>query len=158
MTPMVDLGFLLISFFIFTTRLSEPQVLKLFMPNDKYTGIAPNTAGEGVTMTILLDKENRIFYYHGFPEKAMASGEVFTSNYHTLRGIGLEIRKKQLAIDQSGKYPQGRKEMVVLIKATSGASYKNLVDVLDEMLINNVKKYAVLKPSEEDIKFLETRN
>lgn len=154
MTPMVDLGFLLITFFIFTTRLAEPQALKLFMPNDQDITVSPNTTGEGLTLTILLDGNNQIHYYHGMPEKALAKGEIFSSNYHPRKGIGQVIRDKQAAIDQSGKYPEGRKGMVVIIKAGPEASYKNMVDVLDEMLINGVSKYAVVKPSAEESGFL----
>ncbi len=154
MTPMVDLGFLLITFFIFTTRLGEPQALKLFMPNDQDKTITPNTTGEGLTLTILLDGKNTIHYYHGMPEKALANGEIFSSNYHSRKGIGQVIRDKQQAIDQSGKYPEGRKGMVVIIKAGPEASYKNMVDVLDEMLINGVTKYAVVKPSADELRFL----
>ncbi len=80
MTPMVDLGFLLITFFIFTTRLGEPQALKLFMPNDQDKTITPSTTGKGLTLTILLDGENVIHYYHGMPEQALANREVFLSN------------------------------------------------------------------------------
>lgn len=154
MTPMVDLGFLLITFFIFTTRLAEPQALKLFMPNDQDITVNPNTAGEGLTLTILLNGQHSIYYYHGMPEKALANGKVFPTNYHPLKGIGQVIRDKQAAIDQSGKYPEGRKGMVVLIKAGPEASYKNMVDVLDEMLINGVSKYAVVKPSGEELAIL----
>ncbi|MBN8666349.1 MAG: biopolymer transporter ExbD [Chitinophagales bacterium] len=154
MTPMVDLGFLLITFFIFTTRLGEPQALKLFLPNDQDKTITPNTTGEGLTLTILLDGKNVIHYYHGMPETALANGEVFSSNYHPQKGIGQVIRDKQKAIDESGKYPEGRKGMVVIIKAGPHASYKNMVDMLDEMLINGVSKYAVVKPSGEELSFL----
>jgi len=64
------------------------------------------------------------------------------------------IHDKQQAIDQSGKYPEGRSSMVVIIKSSPEASYKNLVDALDEMVINQVKKYAVVKPSDEDLMIL----
>jgi len=151
---MVDLGFLLITFFIFTTRLGEPQALKLFMPNDQDKTISPNTTGEGLTLTILLDEGNNIFYYHGIPENAIAAGKIFNSTYYPKNGIGQVIRNKQNDIDQSGKYPEGRKGMVVIIKPGPESSYKNMGDVLDEMLINGVSKYAVVKPSVEELQFL----
>jgi biopolymer transport protein ExbD len=58
MTPMVDLGFLLISFFIFTTSISTPAVTKLFMPAD---GV-PSKLGESNALTLLLGNNNTLFY------------------------------------------------------------------------------------------------
>jgi biopolymer transport protein ExbD len=62
MTPMVDLGFLLITFFIITTQLSKPSVVKLNMPKEsKYS----TTVGESNALTFILDKDDRVYYYHG---------------------------------------------------------------------------------------------
>ena len=62
MTPMVDLGFLLISFFIFTTEISKPRVTNLYMPK----GVDSTRIAESKSLTILLsDDDDNIFYYNG---------------------------------------------------------------------------------------------
>ena len=67
MTPMVDLGFLLIAFFIFTTEVSKPTITNLYMPDDKGD---PTTVSQNKSLTILLGSYNRLFYYYGNPEEA----------------------------------------------------------------------------------------
>src|SRR5438874_8900281 len=63
-TPMVDLGFLLITFFIFTTTLARPTAMKLVMPDDRPTNIK-SLASEEKTITLLAGRNNRLFYYPG---------------------------------------------------------------------------------------------
>lgn len=58
LAPMVDLGFLLITFFIFTTRLSQPMTINLVMPAN---GDIPASK----TVKLVLEAENRVFYYPG---------------------------------------------------------------------------------------------
>src|SRR3977135_3715048 len=66
LTPMVDLGFLLITFFMYTTTLAKPKTMEINMPykdpNDK---VEPNKIKESVALTILLSKNHRVYYYEG---------------------------------------------------------------------------------------------
>lgn len=133
MTPMVDLGFLLITFFVFTTTVSEPRATDLLMPKDDTT--KPQTIPKSLVLTVLLDDNDRVYYYHGDFNEALKANEIFETNYSTYDGIGKVIRQKQKDIDASKKFPEGRKGMMLLIKPTSNSTYKNVVDALDEATI-----------------------
>jgi biopolymer transport protein ExbD len=154
MTPMVDLGFLLITFFVFTTSLSQPAAMKLNMPAH---GIEGPTLAESLALSVLLDGKNRIYYYHGSWEEAERNSEIFKTNYSTLSGLGEIIRQKQKAIDASGKFPEGKNELMLLIKPGKESTYQHLVDALDEALINDVKKYAVVEMTKEEKEWLRIR-
>ena len=145
MTPMVDLGFLLITFFIFTTTMSESKAMKLFMPTDK----GKSELGESKALTVLLAQNNKVYAYPGKFEDAVKQNKIILTNYDESFGIGNLIRLKQEQLQQTDK-KEGRDGLVFLIKPTAQSSYKNVVDALDETIINGVKKYMVLDPSAEE--------
>ena len=133
LTPMVDLGFLLITFFIFTTSLSQPMAMFLPMPDDKTDN---NTlASDSKTLQLILESNSRIRYFHG-NDSTHAS---FTD--YSASGLRQVILDKIAAVGSKFHNPD---ETVVLIHPTNTARYGNLVDVLDEMKINKVKKYMLL--------------
>ncbi len=138
MTPMVDLGFLFITFFIFTTSISEPTSMPLNMPKKG----APIDVPESKTLNIIVGKQNKIIAYEGmWPHGA---GLMQTD----LKEVGNIVRNKQQVIE---KQQQGNSsEMVVIIKPLKTASYGGLVGVLDEMIINRVRLYAVVDPMPEE--------
>lgn len=153
LTPMVDLGFLLITFFIFTTSMSTPKAMKLVMPKD-----APREdqteVGQSTALTVIPLNENRLFYYHGELTEAVRTNTFGVTSYSIKDGLGQVVRNKQAVLDRVGK----RKELVIMIKPTPESNYQNLVNVLDEMLINDVKRYAVmdLTPEEKDIAYAKS--
>jgi len=151
MTPMVDLGFLLITFFVITTELSKPVTLNLNMPKEG----PPITLGESDALTVLLGKNNAIYYYHGDWHDALKANEIFQTNFSAKEGFRKVIREKQQHLDISNT-KEKRKGLMLLIKAGEDALYSNVIDMLDEALINDVKKYTVLKLSEEEMKYLAT--
>lgn len=158
MTPMVDLGFLLITFFVFTTTMSTPKATDLFMPKDP-TDIKDSTKLiNDLALTVLLDDNNKIYYYNGIFNDALQANEIFETNYSTYNGIGKIIRQKQRDIDASGKFADGRRGLMLLIKPSTLSNYKNVVDALDEAVINDVRKYAILEPSPEEIKYIKEKN
>ena len=154
MTPMVDLGFLLITFFDFTTTMSTPKATDLFMPKDdiKHPPPLPNS----LALSLLLDDNNRVYYYNGDFREAAKANKIFETNYSAYEGIGKIIRQKQKDIDASGAFADGRKGMMLLIKPTSKSVYKNVIDALDEAVINDVRKYAIVEPANEEMEYIKT--
>lgn len=149
MTPMVDLGFLLISFFVITTELSKPTAMDIIMP----TQGQPIELKDSDAVTILLDKDNTIWYYLGSWEKAKSNNTIFKTTFSGKDGLRKILNDKQHFLDGFNK-EEGRNGLMLLVKPTSNASYKNLVDVLDEVTINVIKKYVVVNPSQEEIEWL----
>jgi biopolymer transport protein ExbD len=156
MTPMVDLGFLLITFFVFTTTMSTPKATDLFMPKDDTTH--PQPLPNSLALSLLLDNNNKVYYYNGDFKEAVNANKIFETNYSTYGGIGKIIRQKQKDIDASGKFADGRKGLMLLIKPTSGSVYKNVIDALDEAVINDVRKYAIVEPANEEIVYIKNRD
>jgi biopolymer transport protein ExbD len=151
MTPMVDLGLLLITFFVFTATLSKPSVVKLNMPKKEGP---PATLGDSYALTVLLDDHDRIYYYNGNWKDALATGQVFKTNYSESNGLGNVIREKEKLL-VAGKAKEGRDGLMLLIKAGKGASYQNVIDALDEAMINVVKKYTILSTEKEETEWME---
>lgn len=158
LTPMVDLGFLLITFFVFTTTTSSPSVTDLYMPKDSSDTIKQAKLPEGLALTFLLIKDNRVFYYNGTWDEAIGSGAVFETNFSYMNGIGEVIRDKQKILHESGKYSDGKRGLMLLIKPGDGATYKNVIDALDEVLINDVKKYAIVDPDKKEIIYMKPKD
>jgi biopolymer transport protein ExbD len=127
----VDLGFLLITFFIFTTTMSQPTAMKLFLPKDTDKPEEQNKVKASGALTLLLGKNDQIFYYEG--ELAPDASNFKTTSFKDIRKV---IIDKKRATDE--------KDFVVVIKPDNDATYKNTVDILDEMTINDVKRYAMV--------------
>lgn len=139
LTPMVDLGFLLITFFIFTTSLSEPKAFKLALP-DESSIVDYNKVNENKVISLVLKDNQTVGYYLGTDLQHMQ----FTNYATDLRSIILQ--KKADMVRQYGKAD----DLMVLIKPTDNAAYGNVVDALDEMLITNVKIYMLLDAKPEE--------
>ena len=144
MTPMVDLGFLLITFFILTTQMNQPAVAKLYMPKEGAVMKIP----ESRSLTILIGDKTNLFYYFGTEEDAIKQKTIYPTGYAE-NAIGNIIRLKQISLGPA------RDSLIVLIKASRTSAYKNLVDVLDEMIINNVRRYSIADISKDEESFLE---
>lgn len=138
LTPMVDLGFLLITFFIFTTKMGEPKSMKVNLPVD-----TPDSSKveANKTLNIVLGKNDKVWYYSGDELNKITSTDY-------ANGIRKIIIDKKNLIRQAY---QGAGKMTVLIKPTPLSSYKNLVDILDEMTINQVSTHVLMDPNAEEI-------
>ncbi len=136
LTPMVDLGFLLITFFIFTTSMSQPTAFKLNLPADVKDPNQQNKLNENSALTILLGKDNNVFYYTGQLDPA---GKNFKStNFKDIRQV---IMDKKNNTDST---------FMVVIKPNDQSTYKNVVNILDEMSINLVGRYALVDISQPE--------
>jgi biopolymer transport protein ExbD len=140
LTPMVDLGFLLITFFIFTTTMSQPTAMKLNLPDDTATPEEQNKAKESGAFTILLGKDNNVFFYEGI--LAPNGANFKSSNFKDIRN---EIIRKKQSTDTA--------DLVVVIKPSDESTYRNVIDILDEMSINVIKRYALvdISPVEDQL-------
>jgi biopolymer transport protein ExbD len=161
MTPMVDLGFLLITFFIFTATMSTPNTMRLIMPKDEKNPEKQTEVKESGALTILMGKGNQVYYYEG---QLKPDGSNFmTSNYTDIRSV---IQKKKADVMQLGRslgYPKDSldKDLVVVIKPDADATYRNTVDILDEMTINNIMRFALIditEPEKQAIALTEQKN
>ena len=141
LTPMCDLGFLLITFFIFTTTISQPTAMRLALPDDKVKPEDQNKIKESGALTILLGKDHNVFYYEG--ELAPDGSNFKASNFKDIRKE--IINKKQ----------QADTNLVVVIKPDDESTYKDFIDILDEMSINVVKRYAVVDISPVEDRYVK---
>ena len=182
MTPLVDLAFLLLTFFVLTSTFSKPKVLRMIFP-EKLEKDNPNVKPPEVKngLTILLTENDQIYYYNGALNKET---EMIRTDYTKkgLRSILVErnaplidkLKKLQIElgkanendtatknrVEREAKEAQIASKLVVLVKHSKDATYENVIDVVDEFLITQVAKYFVVEEGldlmeEELIKNLE---
>ncbi|MEI9908552.1 MAG: biopolymer transporter ExbD [Bacteroidota bacterium] len=164
MTPMVDLGFLLITFFIFTATMSSPVAMDLNMPKDTKDLKDQTEVKQSGALTIMLGKGDQVYYYEGELTPENASTSFKQTTFKGIRDVIINKRKEVIsnykgspACEQKAK-DKGRdpktecadEDFVVVIKPDDDATYKNTVDILDEMTINNVKRFAMVKISDTE--------
>jgi biopolymer transport protein ExbD len=131
LTPMVDLGFLLITFFVFTTTMSKPTVMKMNEPKDEKPEEEMKVK-ESAVMTILLGRADQVYYYMGTLTEENASAQFKSTGYKEIRQVILDKRNSVPNGDQS------KSDLMYIIKADSASTFKNVIDILDEMSINNI--------------------
>ena len=156
MTPMVDLGFLLITFFIFTATMSSPTTMDLNMPKDTEKKEEETKVKQSGALTIMLSKKDKVYYYEG--ELAPDGANFKSTDFKGIRDVIIKKKKDVIAsytpnAECEAKAKEKGKpvsdcfdtDFVVVIKPTPDANYKNTVDILDEMTINMVKRFAMIK-------------
>lgn len=177
-TPMVDLGFLLITFFMLTTSMNKPQTMEINMPvkDKELTEEDKTKVKASQAMTVLLTKDNKVVYYF-VDEKTGEPGTPQVTNFGKagIRAVLLnENRMRNARVDsipiykellQTNKIEEKEfrekvaaikayeKGLIVIIKANDDSKYKNLVDILDEMNICNIGRFAIvdITPVEVDM-------
>jgi biopolymer transport protein ExbD len=155
LTAMVDLAFLLITFFMLTTTLSKPQSMSLGLPDkeDKPDPKNQVKVDENRTMTILLGDDDKLVRYVGLLATPVSGGAPKDFTYGK-DGIRKELlSRKKLVLEYTGNKDKG---MIVIIKPSKKSTYRNLVDILDEMAIADVPTYAIVNDyTPEEKKLLE---
>jgi len=173
-TPMVDLGFLLITFFMLTTTLSKPQTMEINMPAKEDVPEDERTKfPESQTMTLILGEKNQVYHYIGIKDPILDSTDYGPNGIRKV--LLTENKKRNPTVDSIAIYKRmlenhkiskddfrkhltrikaAKAGLIVVIKAMDKSNYKNLVDILDEMAITNIGRYAVVDISEQDKQFV----
>ncbi len=158
LTAMVDLAFLLITFFMLTTSLSKPQSMDLGLPDkeDEKTPPKDIKVDQRRTMTIMMGDNDKIKWFHGLLEAPEPNGKP-TDAVYGRNGLRKEILKRVTSVPQvTGNKDKG---LIIIIKPTKKSTYRNLVDVLDEMNICKVPTYAIVNEiTPEEMKLVDEMN
>ena len=156
-----------VGFFVFTTTLSSPTTMELYMPKDDGKDEKQTKAKESGALTLLLGKDELIYYYEG--QLKEDASNFLTSDFSKIRQVIIDKKKAvieahvheegckkiqekaKIGDPKNGIKPDPNwqnackdKDLVVVIKPDDGATYKNTVDILDEMAFNDVKRYAMV--------------
>lgn len=138
LTAMVDLGFLLITFFMLATSFVKPKVMEVLKPMDG----DPTPYPKSKTATLILGDRDKIYTY------SLADNEfdlsLIDSMDYTRNGLRAFIQKRQSEVEAIWG---DQDQLMVVIKPMQNSAFKNIVDVMDEMLINDVKRYAIVDPT-----------
>ncbi|MBC6699683.1 biopolymer transporter ExbD [Hymenobacter sp. BT190] len=143
MTPMVDLAFLLLTFFMLTTTFNKPNVMQLTMPVKEKNPEEQSQIKASNAFTILMGEANKVYFYDGLLADDVKP-ELKLSNY-SADGIRKELLSRRRNPD-----------LVVLIKPDDKSNYQNMVDILDEMNITDQKKYALVDISKADLELIKS--
>lgn len=171
---MVDLGFLLITFFVFTATMQTPTALDLNMPKDVDDPNKKTEVKQSGALTIMLGKGNQVYYYEGQLEVSEGKNNFQQSTFKQIRDVIIKKRNDVIAKhvhndeickpEQEAAKKKGDPnwqdackdvDFVVIIKPDADATYKNTVDILDEMTINQVKRYAMVKILDDELKLIK---
>lgn len=162
-TPMVDLGFLLITFFMLTTTLAKPNILALVMPEKDIKKEDVEPVKESKVLTLLLGANDKVYWYEGITDAKLDSTDYAAEGLRSVILNKMDRVKEQFGLQT---YKRKNKEGVeeefndgsyinVIIKPMKEARYKNLVDALDEMAICKVRYYVILDVSKLEEQFVK---
>ena len=136
LTPMVDLAFLLITFFMLVTTFNKPNVMDLGLPAKPRDQQKPPDTEIDLTnsISLIIGKDNRIFYHQLAPSELAVE---------TLQETTFDRNGITKVIEQAKARAKDQTKFTVIIKPTDDAVYKNFVDILDEMAITKNEIYGI---------------
>lgn len=147
LTAMVDLGFLLITFFMLATTMNKPKTMEVNKPakEEDLKKEEEPPIKMSKTATLMLGARDKLYAYVS-PDEIDASTQLeLDSLEYGPNGLRKFIKRRQQEVQEM----HGDKdELFVMIKPLPGSTVKNIVDVLDEMTISDVKRYAILEPND----------
>ena len=152
MTPMVDLGFLLLTFFVLTTTMSTPVTMPVMVPAEPDpTAEPPPKVPASKVLNLLIAGKNRIFYYRGIDDKTEMQ---LNMTSYAPKGLRQVLFEQQKLVKRD--FPQDKDEnpMIILVKMTDDAKYKNWVDIIDEMNITEQKRYMLMDITKEEVEIV----
>ncbi|MEY4003644.1 MAG: hypothetical protein RIT07_1686 [Bacteroidota bacterium] len=166
MTPMVDLAFLLLTFFVLTSTFSKPKVLRMIFPEKLDENVKDQKAPEVKDgITLLLTANDKIYYYRGslkpntelIPIDYTRTGlRKVLVDYNADMLVKLQDIQKRMnklddkdtaakrKLDEEVLNVQKASKQIVLVKNDEGATYRNMIDVMDEFMITQIAKYYVI--------------
>ena len=181
MTPMVDLAFLLLTFFMLTTTFSKPKTMEINMPVKDAKEEEQQKVAASQTLSILLTKDNKIIWYMGVDDPTKPP-ETNSANFSLTSPNGIHrvlLEKNQRIYDQVqelrrqaeketwtqdtlkariARAKADKKGLIVLIKSDDEARYKNLVDILDEMAVCAIGRFAIVDISPNEMDLIKNAN
>ena len=160
LTPMVDLGFLLITFFMLTTTLAKPQIMPVVMPEKDVKEEDLQATKESQVLTLLLGGNDKVYYYEGITDAKLDSTDYSAEGLRkVILGKKDRVKEQWGETEKDDVKNPGQKKMIsklnVIIKPTKDSRYKNIVDAFDEMKITNVALYVLLDISEQEEEFIK---
>ncbi|KOY85375.1 hypothetical protein AD998_03705 [bacterium 336/3] len=147
MTPMVDLAFLLITFFMLTTTFNTPKIMQVIMPNKE-----SSQGGDDDCTLVLLGGKNDKLYWYQSANVSKASLQTLDASPEKIREFLIQKKKETLVKEDCYK------QFTVVVKFKDDASFKNVVDILDEMNIVGVSRYGIQDITKEEIQLIEAHN
>lgn len=141
MTPMVDLGFLLITFFMFTTNFSKPNAINFANPPKKDVNNVTDVIDIRNSITFILGKDGRVFYYQA---------EKSDLNDNSLTEVSFDKAQVAKTIEAAKAKAPKKEIFTVIIKPTDDSQYKTMVDMLDEMTITKSERYGISEMNDKE--------
>lgn len=148
LTPMVDLAFLLITFFMLATTMNKPKTMEINKPveDEKKDEKEVPKIKLSKTLNLMLGDNNKVYWYVAPDEVTSSASVEMDSVDYSSNGVRQVIKRRQKEVQEQWG---NKEELFVMIKPLPGSKLKNTVDVLDEMTINGVTKYAILPPRDQ---------
>lgn len=142
MTPMVDLAFLLLTFFVLTTTMNKPKTMEIRIPDKEKENDKPIDINEKRVVTLLLGDNDKIYWYPGINPESLQESD------YGKGGIRKILEDNETKINAI--FGNKEQSMFVFIKPMDEANYKNVVDILDEMKVVDITKYALMEATGQD--------
>jgi biopolymer transport protein ExbD len=133
MTPLVDLAFLLLTFFILTRTFQSNYLMQIEMPDKSSPPHQHAPVPEKNVLNLVLAANHKVYWWLASEPSAKVTD---------YSGAGL----RKLLLDQYKANPK----LVLLIKPQDDSDYENLVDALDEVAITRLPRYFIVDFAEDD--------